>query len=87
MHRLRYIGMDELGFRNMWISLGIGLPVMMSGGFLLRHHETAGSIFVMVSFVLMIMLRHALDDRRRRQLEKDRASRRHETEHVHPGAL
>lgn len=79
--------MDELGFRNMWISLGIGLTVGTIGMIILRYHDEARAAFGMVCLVLTIALRHVLDDRKLRQLEKNRASRGREADHVHPGAI
>jgi hypothetical protein len=65
--------MDELGFRNMWISLGIGMTVAAVGMVLLRHHDEARAVFGMVCLVLTIVLRHVLDDRKLRAIEDQRA--------------
>jgi hypothetical protein len=71
----------------MWISMAIGLPTIVAGAILLRHDETASIAFVMAVFVLTIMLRHTLDDRRLRQIEQNRASRAVEVKRGPGGAL
>ncbi len=63
--------MNDLGFRNMWISLGIGLTIAAVGMALLRHADHASAAFGLLCLVLTIMLRHALDGRELRKREED----------------
>jgi len=65
--------MDELGYRNMWISLGVGMVVLAVGMVLLQHHDEARAVFGLVCLVLMVWLRHVLDYPKVRELEEERA--------------
>jgi hypothetical protein len=67
--------MNELGYRNTWISLIVGLAVAGVGMVLLRDVPDAKAAFVMVCFVLTIELRHFLDHRADRKREKTRKVR------------
>jgi hypothetical protein len=60
MHRLRYIDMNH-PFRNMWISLGVGVAVATVGMVLLRNADEARAAFMMFCIVFTISLRHFLD--------------------------
>jgi hypothetical protein len=63
--------MDDLGYRNMWISLGVGLTATGIGMVLLRHTGDARAAFGLLCMVLTIILRHVLDGRELRRREKE----------------
>lgn len=69
--------MNELGFRNSWISLAIGLSIGTVGLVILRDTEEAKAAFAMVILALTIALRHVLDGRelRRRGIERPKRQR------------
>jgi multidrug transporter EmrE-like cation transporter len=59
--------MDDLSYRNIWISLGVGLTFVAIGMFVFRDSEEAAGIVAMLCFVLAIMLLQALDRRELRR--------------------
>jgi hypothetical protein len=71
--------MDELSYRNIWVSLAIILPIGAVGIFLLRHHDQARGVFEFVAMMCGILLLHVLDHRemqRNGMLERRRRQRR-----------
>jgi hypothetical protein len=64
--------MRHPAYRNMWISLGVGLLVLAIGMVLLRHADEARAAFVMVCLILTVALRHVLDHRADRKRVGDR---------------
>jgi hypothetical protein len=71
MHRLRYIDMNDLGYRNVWVSLAITIPIGAVGLFLLRNDPQAKGFLVLIGLFCSILLRHALDNRELRKREED----------------
>ena len=71
MHRLRYIDMNEISFRNVWISLAIIVPIGGAGMFVLRDDPDAKGMLVFVLIATGIALRHYLDRHELRDHEED----------------
>ena len=61
VHRLRYIDMDEISFRNVWVSLAVMLPIAAVGLFLLRDDPEAKGWLTLGIVVFGVNLRHFLD--------------------------
>jgi multidrug transporter EmrE-like cation transporter len=53
--------MNEISFRNVWVSLAIMLPIGFVGLFLLREHPEAKGWLVLGIIAAGIALRHYLD--------------------------
>jgi hypothetical protein len=61
MHRLRYVDMNDISFRNVWVSLAIMLPIGAVGLVLLRNDPVAKGWLTLGLLVCGIALRHFLD--------------------------
>jgi len=53
--------MNEISFRNMWISIAVVLPIGAVGLFLLRDYPVAKGWLGLALIVASIALRHYLD--------------------------
>jgi len=53
--------MDDISFRNVWVSLAVTLPIGVVGLFLLRDNPEAKGWMTLGLIVLAISLRHFLD--------------------------
>lgn len=63
--------MNEVSFRNVWVSLAIMLPIGGVGLFIFRHDPQAKGMLVLVLLVCAIALRHFLDRHELRGPEED----------------
>jgi multidrug transporter EmrE-like cation transporter len=53
--------MDDLSFRNVWVSLAVMLPIAVVGLFLLRDNPEAKGWMTLGLIVFGVNLRHFLD--------------------------
>lgn len=53
--------MNEISFRNVWVSLAITMPIGAIGIFVLRNDQEAKGMFVFALIIAGIALRHYLD--------------------------
>ena len=53
--------MDEISFRNVWVSLAVMLPIGAIGAFALRDHPEARGMLGLGLLFCAIALRHFLD--------------------------
>jgi hypothetical protein len=67
MHRLRYIGMDELSYRNIWIALAVVMPIGLIGLILLRDDPTAKGYLTVACIFGACFLHSTLNQRERRR--------------------
>jgi hypothetical protein len=59
--------MNELGYRNIWITLAIIIPVGAIGLYILRYDQQAKGMMVFALLVLGGILCHTLDAREMRR--------------------
>jgi hypothetical protein len=58
---------DDIGYRNIWISLGVGLTLFaIVGAVFLRHADEARAFFGLLCLMLTIILCQVLDSRERK---------------------
>lgn len=63
--------MNDVSFRNVWVSLAIMLPIGAVGLFVLRDHPEAKGMLELVLLFCTIGLRHFLDRHELREPEDD----------------
>lgn len=63
--------MDHLSYGNIWKSLGIVMPIVAVGMFLLRHDEQAKGTLGLIAVVGAVLLLHVFDRRELRRREED----------------
>jgi hypothetical protein len=71
MHRLRYVNMNDIGSRDIWLSLAIVLPIGAVGLFFLRNDPQAKGMLVFVLLFFGVFLRHRFYARELRKREED----------------
>jgi hypothetical protein len=65
---------DELGFQNMWIAAGVGVAGIIVGSIFLNNaSESVQGLYCMACAFTVITLRHLLDGRKLRRLEREKA--------------
>ncbi|HEX8688971.1 MAG TPA: hypothetical protein VF729_01880 [Solirubrobacterales bacterium] len=63
--------MNDLGYRNIWISLGLVMPFLAVGLVLLRDEPEAKEVVGLLALVAAVLLLHVLDRRELREQEDD----------------
>lgn len=71
MHRLRYVDMNDIGNRDIWLSAAIVLPIGAVGLFLLRNDPEAKGMLVFAAIFFGVVLRHKFYARELRKREED----------------
>lgn len=70
-HRLRYVDMNDIGNRDIWLSAAIVLPIGAVGLFLLRNYPQAKGMLVLIGIFCAVFLRHKFYNRELRKREED----------------
>ena len=63
--------MNDLSYRNIWISVGLVMPFAAVGLVLLRDAPEAKEVLGLLTVVIAVLLLHVLDRRELRRQEDD----------------
>jgi hypothetical protein len=63
--------MNDVGYRDIWLSLAILVPIGAVGLFLLRNDPQAKGMLVFVGIFCAVFLRHKIYNRELRKREED----------------
>jgi len=73
MHRLRYIEMNDLSFRNIWYGVAAAMVIAIVGALLFYDDgQAAMSVVAVLGMVVAIAVLHILDRRELRQRGDDK---------------